>query len=385
MPGPLQGIRVLDTSEGAQGPWAGALLGDLGANVIKLERPEGEMQRYYGPYKKGVALPLVGLNRNKKGLILDLKSDEDREKAYELVKRSDVVIENFRPGVVARLRFDYETLCKINPRIIYCSASGFGQVGPYRHKPCIDPIAQAIGGLASVTGPPGGPGERARFVAADMTSPLILCEAIVVALFVREVTGEGQYIETCQLDSTIALQAGKIAEFFASGMSPIPMGSATSNVVPSQSFRTRDGKYINVSAPTEKFWRNLCHALSREDLITDPRYSSNTARVKNQVHLVALLADTFQQRDVEIWLQMLEAADVPCGKVVWDISELYDDPQILAQRRITTVEHPVAGKLRVPAPVWDFTRTPAAITKPGPIHGEYTYDEVLAELNEAKS
>ena len=358
MPGPLTGIRVIDVSEGAQGPWAGALLADLGADVIKVEKPEGEMMRNGGPSKRGQALPNAGLNHGKRNIVLNLKEQSDREILHDLVRTADVFLENWRRGVAERLDVDYETLSTINPRLVYASASGFGVAGKYAHKATVDNISQAMAGYFSLNGPVGGPWERPRFIVIDLTSPLTVVQAIIMALIVRARTGWGQWARCSQLETLMALSQVRAAEYFASGQVPQPAGSGSPFVVPSQAFRAADTD-IMVECSTEAEWQRLCAALALPALADDPRFATNAGRVEHRGALIPLLATAFLRFTAHRWLDRLQEAGVPCSQITWDIEDIYDDPQVVANHLLVTREHPAYGWVRTNEVPWVFSGTPA--------------------------
>ena len=378
MTGPLAGIRVVDVTEGAQGPWAGALLADLGADVIKVEKPDGEMMRTSGPFKRGHALPNAGLNHGKRNIVLDLKEPAGREILLRLIGDADVFMENWRAGVAARLQVDYDVLAAINPRLIYASASGFGQTGKYAHKATVDWISQAMGGYFSLTGPEGGPGERPRFIVIDLTSPLTFVQAILLALLAREDSGRGQWAQCSQTETLIAVGSVRAAEYFASGETPRPWGSGSRHIVPSQAFLAADG-YILVECPTEPAWRALCETLLLPGLAEDPRFDSNAKRVEQREELLPILKQAFLRYSGQRWLERLEAAGVPCGPVYRDIEDLYSEPQVVANELLVDREHPEMGRVRTNAVPWLLSRTPAEYGELAAVM-DRDHDELLAEL-----
>jgi len=379
MAGPLEGIRIVDTTEGAQGPWAAALLADLGASVIKVEKPEGEMMRHSGPMKNGHALPNAGMSHGKRNIVLNLKEPADREVLLTLVRRTDVFMENWRPGVADRLGISYETLSQVNPRLIYASASGFGQRGRYSHKATVDHITQAMGGYFSLTGPKGGPCEKPRFIVIDFTSPLTVAQSVLLGLLAREETGEGQWAQCSQLETIISLGSVRAAEYFMSGHAPEPWGSGAAYAVPSGAFLTAD-TYILVDCPTRETWQALCTALGLPELATDPRFSSNAARVEHRDDLMPILERAFLRYRGGRWLAQLEDAGVPCGNVAWDIEDLYEDLQVVANGLLVDRHHPDIGRVRTNDVPWILSRTPA---KYGPLAASMDEDraEILRELS----
>jgi CoA:oxalate CoA-transferase len=289
MGGPLTGFRVLDFSEGAQGPYAAALLADMGAEIIKVERPgRGDLMRESPPFKNGVSLCCLTINRGKKAIILDLKNSADIGKALSIAQHCNVVLENWLPGVADRLGIGYIAMAAAKPQIVYAASSGFGRTGPYHRKPCMDPIAQAISGLTSLSGAPGGEGEKLRFVLADFFSAMITCEGMLAGLYAREATGKGQRVDSSQLEAVMYLQIQRLTEYLLTGVKPVPMGSACQEVVPSRAFATVDG-FIAVETPTDAAWKALCDALDERELARDPRFAANSDRIANRDVLETLI------------------------------------------------------------------------------------------------
>lgn len=375
--GPLHGIRVLDLSAGAAGPICTMVLGDLGADVIKVEPPEGEWGRTLGPpFVRGVAAAFLGMNRNKRSIAADLKRPGAAEVVRRLARTSDVFVESFRPGVTARLGVDYEVLAAINPRLVYCAITAFGSVGPWRDRPGVDGIVQAVSGLMSVTGTADGPPVKVGVPAADMVGAHLAVEAILAALFARERTGRGQRVEISLLDALIAFQAVPLSMYLASGEAPARLGSAAPYAAPNEAFPTRDG-YIMVAAYSPQRWKSLCDLIGRSELATDPRFADNAARVRNRAALVQVLSEVFRQRPSAEWLEVLEAADILCGPLV-TYPELPSHPQVVANEMIVSVSHPELGMNRIPGIPHRLTDTPASVRMPPPLVGEHT-EEVLRE------
>ncbi len=382
MPKPLDGIRVVDCSVGAHGPYAGALIADLGADVIKIEPPGGELMRHArgggGPAKKGHQLAYMGLNHGKRNIVLDLREADDKQIALALVERADVFLENWRGGAADGLGMGYKDLVKVNPRIIYASGSAHGYNSPYRTKPGADGFSQDMSGMGSISGPVGGPPEKARFTILDLTTPLPILQGILMALIARDRTGEGQWVQCSQTETGIVYQAVRMAEYFATRKQPEPLGSAWANIVPSQSFKTKDG-YIDVEAQTQQAWNNLCRALGLGRLAGDPRFKTNADRVQHREQLISILEPKFLDATSDEWVKVLEANDVPAARVVWSIEELYTNPQIVADKLIMTKEHSVAGPVQVPPIPWSFSRTPPEYKGVGDVIGSHQ-EEVLREI-----
>jgi crotonobetainyl-CoA:carnitine CoA-transferase CaiB-like acyl-CoA transferase len=378
MGGPLSGIKVLDFSEGAQGPYAAALLADMGAEVIKVERPgRGDLMRESPPFKNGVSLCCVTINRGKKSVILDLKNPEDIGKALNIARHCDVALENWRPGVADRLGIGYDAIVTVNPRIVYAASSGFGRTGPYRRKPCMDPIAQAISGLTSISGAPGGEGEKLRFVLADFFSAMITCEGMLAGLYAREATGRGQRVDSSQLEAIMYMQIQRLTEYLLTGVKPVPMGSACPEIVPSRAFATADG-FIAVETPTDATWTALCSALDEPQLRCDPRFAANSDRIANRAVLDALLDAEFRTAAAAHWIAKLESAGVPCARVFRTLVDALEDGFLLEASFVRKLTHPKAGWVLVPEVPWRFSRTPARTERLAPDHGEHT-EEVLQD------
>ncbi len=382
MAGPLAGIRIIDVTEGAQGPWAGALLADLGADVIKVEKAEGEMMRKGGPRKRGQALPNMGMNHGKRNISLDLKDPADQAILHDLVRTADVFMENWRRGVSKRLNVDFETLSSINPRLVYASASGFGETGRYAHKPTVDNISQAMAGYYSLNGPKNGPWERPRFIAIDFTSPLTFVQAIQLGLLARDKSGLGQHVRCSQLETLMAVGQVRAAEYFESADIPQPMGSESSWAVPSQAFKTADS-WVMVDVTNEDQWHALCHALGLDSLADEPDYATNAARVEHRDALSERLQPAFIRYTAHRWDEILGAAGVPASVITVDIEDMYTDPQVVANDLIVKRDHPSVGWVRTNAVPWDLSDTQAVY---GPLASglDEDRDSVLTELESLK-
>jgi crotonobetainyl-CoA:carnitine CoA-transferase CaiB-like acyl-CoA transferase len=363
--GPLSGIRVLDFGRFAVGPAAGMYLGQLGAEVIKIESPTGDGSQKVLPLKGGVSIVYMTVNSNKKNILLDLRNPDDREVAFRLATTADVLIENFRPGVIERLGLGYADVSAKNPRIVYCAGSGYGSRGPMRELGSTDHFGQAISGFVSVNGAPGGEPEllrQAGFV--DMASAQRLLHAILAGLYVRERTGRGQKVETSQLAAGLGLVSTRLAEATASTETPGPMGSACPTCVPSQAFRGADDRWIYVTAETPDQWQRLCGALARPDLAADPRYARNRDRVRHRDALLAELAGLFGGQPAHVWLERLLAAGVPCALHWTDDTHapLWSDPHVSTVGFREPVETPW-GVVNIVLPPWRFSETPATLTR----------------------
>ncbi len=376
----LEGLTVLDLTQVMAGPSCCQLLGDLGAQVVKVE-PAGsgdhtrQSMGHFLPH--GESSAFVAVNRNKRGIAIDLKQDAGRDAFYRLARGADVVVENFRPGVTARLGVDYPTLSEQNPRLIYASISGFGQTGPYAGRPGYDLIAQAMSGIMSVTGEPGGAPVKSSIPLADLAAGLYCAVAILAACIARERTGRGQYIDTSLYEAGLALSVWETAELWATGQVPRPLGSAHRMNAPYQAFRTRDG-YITVGANNPRLWQRLCQVIGREDLLADERFTSNAGRMAHREALTTEIESALKSRDTADWEAALLEAGVPCGPLR-DYAQVVQDPHTLAREMVVTMDHPVEGEIRGLGIPVKLSGTPGEIRRPAPLLGQHT-DEILAGL-----
>jgi crotonobetainyl-CoA:carnitine CoA-transferase CaiB-like acyl-CoA transferase len=374
----LEGVRVLDFSQGAAGPICTMHLGDLGAEVIKVEPPGGEWGRQLGPpFVDGVAAAFIGMNRNKRSIVVDLKQPAAREVILRLVARSDVLVESFRPGVMARLGLDDAALRPQHPRLVYCAISAFGQSGPWRDRPGVDGIVQAAAGLMSVTGTPEGEPVKVGTPAADTTAGFLAACGILAALLARERTGYGQRVEVSLLDALLAFQAVPLAMYLASGTPPGRTGSAAPYAAPNEAFPTADG-HIMVAAYTPERWQALCQVLGRPELASDPRFATNEARVRHRAALRETLAPLFRSQPSRHWLARLEAADIVCGPIL-TYPDLEAHPQVVHNGMLITLHHPQLGPVRVVGSPLRLQATPPDVRAPAPLPGEHT----AAVLHEA--
>jgi crotonobetainyl-CoA:carnitine CoA-transferase CaiB-like acyl-CoA transferase len=381
----LEGLTVLDLTQVMAGPSCCQLLGDLGANVIKVEPAgTGDHTRQSMGHRMphGESSAFLGVNRNKRGIAIDLKQQAGRDAFYRLARPADVVVENFRPGVTARLGVDYETLSGLNPRLIYASISGFGQTGPYAERPGYDLIAQAMSGIMSVTGEPGGAPVKSSIPIADLAAGLYCAVAILAAYIARQRTGRGQYLDTSLYEAGLALSVWETAELWATGQVPRPLGSAHRMNAPYQAFRTRDG-YITIGANNPRLWQRLCQVIGREDLLDDPRFATNADRMTHRDVLTAEIESVLKSRDTAGWETALLAAGVPCGPLR-DYEEVVRDPHTLAREMVVTVGHPVEGEIHALGIPVKLSETPGQIRRPAPLLGQHT-DEILGELGYSAS
>lgn len=362
--GPLVGVKVLDASQGAVGPWAGALLGQMGADVVKLESPQGDFIRGVMPTKRGLASTYISMNFNKRSVVLDLKRADERAQAHALAAKADVFIENFRPGVAERIGIGYAELSRLNPRLIYASGSGFGAVGPMVPIGATDPHIQAFTGTTSVNGPEGEPGQRWRWYGHfDCTTAVLIVQAVLAALFERLRTGRGQYLELTMVEAALALQRVRLSEYLGGGR-PRPMGSATTYLVPDQAFRTQD-RFIAVSATSPRQWRALCRALGRPELADDARFSTNPRRVENREALLPILELVFRERPMQHWLEKLRGEHVPCAGFT-SFDDFRYHVHYLENEMVRFFATPHWGTMCVAGSPWTFTRTPASVWSGSP-------------------
>jgi len=379
---PLSGIRVLDISQVMAGPFCCMLLGDMGADVIKIEPPRtGDSTRHSMGFRlKGEDSPgFLALNRNKRSITLDLKDEADREVLYALVKTADVLIENARPGVSGRLGMGYETLRAINPRLVYASISGFGQTGPWAQRPGFDLIAQAMSGILSSNGFPGMEPAKNSIAVADLGAGLFTAYAVLSAIIGRQSSGEGQYIDASLLEAALGLSVWETTELWGTGRSPTPIGSANRMSAPYQAVMASDGWFV-IGAANQGLWLTFLKVLGREELQEDPRYSTNAARVANRLDLIDALAPTFLTRTRQEWIDALLGAGVPAAPIL-DYGEAVESEQAVARDMVMQVPHPVEGHFRALGFPVKMRGTPQEVRLPPPLIDEHG-DEIRRELLE---
>jgi crotonobetainyl-CoA:carnitine CoA-transferase CaiB-like acyl-CoA transferase len=367
----LAGLRVLELTQVMAGPFCGQVLGDMGADVIKVEPPEGDSTRE----SLGTAA-FLAVNRNKRSVALDLKSPAHQAVLHQLARDADVLLENYRPGVAARLGADWETLSELNPRLIYASVSGFGQTGPYAQRPGYDLIAQGLSGVMSVTGEPGGDPVKCGIPISDLSAGLFCAVAILSAVIARERTGRGQRIDTSLFEGALALSIWETAELWGTGQVPQPLGSAHRLTAPYQAVRTADG-HITVGANNQRLWQRLCEAIGRPELVSDKQFETNEGRMAHRVELVAELEAALAVRSTDEWVSVLIDAGVPCGPI-HDYRQVFEDEHTQAREMEVRLQHPVEGEIRALGIPVKLSDTPGAIRRPAPLLGEHTA-EVLRE------
>ncbi len=376
--GALDGIRVLDLTRVLAGPYCTMFLGDLGAEVVKVEQPGiGDDTRGWGPpFAAGESAYFLSVNRNKKSLTVDLKTQGGQEVLRQLAQKADVLIENFRPGAMERFGLGEKELRADNPRLIYASLSAFGADGPMRDYPGYDLIVQAWGGLMSITGRPDGEPTKVGVAIVDIVAGLMLGQAVVSALYAREKLGVGQKIDTSLLEAQVACLVNAGSNYLVSGQIPRRYGNAHPSIVPYQSFETADGHLV-IGVASESIWKRFCQALGRSELAEDSRFAKNAQRVENRVELLKLLAEIFSSRDSKTWTEILQDADVPCAPVQ-TVDQVFNDPQVIQRGMVAEMEHPRAGRIRMAGIPVKFTATPATLRLSPPLLGEHT-EKVLED------
>ena len=375
----LDGLRVLDASHVMAGPFAAMLLADMGADVIKVEMPgHGDQSRQMDPrISDDLSASFLAVNRNKRGLSVNLKDQRGVEILHKLVHTADVMIENFRPGVAVRLGVDFDTLTALNPRLIHCSISGFGQTGPYASRGGFDLVAQGMSGLMSVTGEVGGDPVKCGVPITDLGAGLFATYGILAALAARERTGRGQQVDTSLFEAGLGLEVWEAVEYFHTGRTPQPTGSAHRLGAPYQAFRCSDG-YITVGASGPRLWPLFVTTIGAAELIEDPRFHSNADRLAHLAALTEAIEAVTLRESRAHWLELLERAGVPAGPIN-SVPEALNDPQARARGMVQAVEHPRLGTLQALGPVVKLSDTPASIRRTAPDLGEHN-DELLAEI-----
>jgi len=380
LPLPLDGVRVLDVSQVMAGPFACMLLGDLGADVIKVEPPKtGDQTRGAMGFKlKGDdSMGFLNMNRNKRSIALNLKSAAGREVMLKLVARADILVENYRPGVMKRLGIGYDECRKVNPRLVYVSISGFGQSGPWAGRPGFDLMAQAMSGIMSVTGTPGGPPLKAGVPVADIGCAMFAVYAMLAAYIGRQKSGEGQYIDASLFDAALAFSVWDICDYWGTGRPPEKLGTANKMTAPYQAMASSDGHFV-MGATNQKLWQQLCVLMERPELAGDERFATIAARLANRAALVEALEQTFRQRPTAYWVETLLQAGIPAGPIL-TYPEAFDSEHGRERRMRMEIDHPVEGKVPNIGFAVKLAGTPQQVRRHPPLLGEHT-DEVLREL-----
>lgn len=379
MQGPLAGIKVLELSRTLAGPYCSMILGDLGAEIIKVEQPGigDETRGYVPPSWGGESTYYLSLNRNKRGMTLNLKTPEGQEIVKKLVESSDVLIENFRTGTMEKFGLGYEILREINPRLVYSAVSGFGRTGPMKNDPAYDLLMQAFAGLMSVTGEPGRPPMKVGYSIADLATGMFAAIGVISALYEREKTSRGQMVEASLLETLVSLQSYLGVGYLATGKVPQRLGAAHPNVAPYQVFEAKD-EYFIIAVPNDWLWRKMCDALSLTDLKEDPRFAINADRVHNRLELVERLSHYTHQYNAADIMSKLHEAGVPCGPIN-SIDQVLNHPQVLHREMVVDVEHPTAGMIKLLGIPIKLSETPGSIRLAPPTLGQHT-KEIAAEL-----
>jgi len=376
---PLAGTKVIDLTSFLSGPFCTMLLGDMGAEVIKIEEPKaGDANRSSRPSIKGEGAYFLYANRNKKSITLNLREEEGRKILIQLAKDADVFVENYRPQVKKRLKIDYPALSEINPRLIYCSISGFGQTGPWSERPGFDQIAQGMSGLMSVTGFPEYGPTRVGVAIGDSVCGIFAAYGILAALLEREKSGQGQFLETSLLEGLVSVLGFQAAKYFATGEIPLPQGNDHAVNAPYGTYRTKD-VYINIATATKKMWEILCQILGMTDLMNDPRFLKDADRVKNKKELRELMEEQLASKTSAEWVEILNQEGIPCGTIN-TIDQVFQDKQVLHQQMLLEVDHLTAGKIKMIGFPVKMERTPAHISLPPPVLGQHNH-EILKGLN----
>ena len=377
--GPLEGIRVLDLTKVLAGPFCTMILADLGAEVIKIEKPGvGDDSRYFTPFIKGQSAYFININRGKKSIVINLKNPKGKELFLKLVKKADVVVENFKPGTMEKLGLGYDVLKKVNPRIIYASISGFGQYGPYRDRLAYDLIAQAMGGIMSITGWPFSPPTRTGTAIADILAALFCCVGILSALRARDKTGEGRRIDVSLVDSVMSACEAYVEMYLVEGKVPTRIGNRYEFIYPYDTFEAKDG-WIAIGIGNEEMWARFCKATNMMWMLEDPKFSTNEARLENHAEVKRVVEDWTRNKTVKEILDILLKYEIPCGPV-YSMDEVCNDPHIAkAREMVVEIDQPNVGKMRIVGCPIKMTPTGASIRRPAPLLGQHT-DEILKEV-----
>jgi crotonobetainyl-CoA:carnitine CoA-transferase CaiB-like acyl-CoA transferase len=375
----LAGIRIVDFSRALAGPYCTMLLADLGAEVIKVEMPgKGDDSRGWGPpFIEGEAAYFLSINRNKKSITLNLKSDKAKQIVSRLIEKADVVLESNRPGVMTKLGLDYETAKKNNPQVIYCSISGFGQTGPYSKRPGFDQVIQGYGGIMGLTGEAGGPPLKVGIAVTDIATGMFAAIGILTALYHRQRTGKGQYVDASMLDGQVSWLTYQAGRYLASGLVPQRIGSAHPLIVPYQAFGASDG-FINIAAGNDNLWMKFCEVAGLLDIAEDPKFATNAKRVENREEVVEIISRVIATKTMQEWLDLLNDAGVPCGPIN-TIDQIFADPHVLARDMLVDVDHPKCGKIKLTGCPIKLSETPAEVSAAPPILGQHN-EEILREL-----
>ena len=377
----LENIKVVDLTRTLAGPFCTMMLGDMGADVVKIEEPEhGDETRGWTPFWNGESTQFLSFNRNKRSLGINLKEPEAVEIVLALAADADIMVESFRAGTLDRLGLGYQAVKQINPDIVYCSISGYGRTGPMADKPGYDLIIQAYSGLMNLTGEPDGPPLRVGFSLVDIFTGMMAYGSVMTAIYHRDKTGEGQWVEAALLDGQVAAMSYHGTGYLGTGVEPHRLGSGHPSLVPYQSFPASDGYFI-LGCANEGLWERMCQAIDRPDLPKDPRFLTNTDRVAHRSECIQLLSDIFQTESVAHWVSKIEQAGVPCGPIN-RVSDVVNDPQVLSRNMVVDISHPNVPDLKVPNSPLKLTETPPSVRRPPPLLGQHN-EEILSGLGYA--
>ena len=375
---PLQGIKILDLTRVLAGPFFTMLLQDLGAEVLKIEAPgRGDDSRSFGPFKNNRSLYFISINRGKKSMTLNLKSEAAGDIFRKLLMTHDVLVENFRPGVMEKLGFGWEMIHKINPRLIYAASSGYGHTGPDSRKPAYDILAQAEGGVMSITGPPGGEPVRVGCSIGDITAALFTSNGILSALYQRESTGLGRMIDVAMLDCQVAILENALIRYQVAGTAPGPLGTRHPTISPFQAYKASD-EYFIIAVGNDSLWSSFCEAIEKPELTENPKFATNQARTENLNELNSIIEPLIRQKSVSHWEQLLNKAEIPCSRIN-TTDKVMEHPQVAARKMVVNVEDSVAGTIRIAgnpikiSGMEDDTERPKA-----PEIGEHTREMLLS-------
>ncbi|MDR7855262.1 CoA transferase [Tissierella sp.] len=373
----LENIRILDLTRVLAGPYATMILADMGADVIKIEVPKtGDDSRGYGPYLNEESAYFMSINRNKRSMTLNLKTEKGKEIFLEIIKDMDVLVENYRPGTMEKLGLGYDYLSTINPKLIYAAASGYGHTGPYSKRAAYDAVVQAMGGIMSITGEKDGKATRVGSSIGDISAGMFTAIGILAALESRHTTGKGQKVDVAMLDCQVAMLENAIARYYVTGDVPRPYGNRHTSIVPFETFETSDGE-IMVAAGNNNLWAKLCECLETRELIHDERFKDNPLRNENYDELRPLLSPAFKVKTTKEWQLCLDMEGIPNGPIN-SIDMVVNDPQVLAREMIVEIEHPIAGNFKMPGIPIKLSNTPGSIRTPAPVLGQHT-EEILKE------
>ena len=368
---PLDGLRVLDLTRVLAGPYATMMLADMGAEVIKIENPKGgDDSRAFAPFKNKESAYFISLNRSKKSVTLNLKNPKAKQMLKDMVKQADILVENYKPGAMKKLGLNYEVLREINPRLIYAASSGFGQTGPYSSRPAYDLIVQGMGGLMSITGFDAEHPVKVGSSVADIFAGIFTTIGILAALESRRKTGRGQMVDVAMLDCLVATLENALARYECTGKVPVPIGNAHPSIAPFATLPTANG-FINVAVGNDVLWGRFCDICNISDLKEDSRFVDNMNRIGNWNELKPILESVFQKKSTEEWMTLLGDAQIPVGPI-YNIEQVVNDPQVKAREMIVSMEHPIAGSIRVPGFPIKFSDTPGGIASVAPLLGEHT-------------